>query len=201
MTSEETHDEIMQATYDALCDRGYVGLTMADIADRAGKSKSLLHYHYDTKADLLVSFIEHLLSDFEERIAVTEDAPPEERLLSFVEWFVIDPDEDDRAAFHLALLELRAQGAFNEAFSEQLRASDELLRGTVESILREGIESGAFRDVDVEATAAWIIATVDGARTRQITLRTDWYTDAVCHHLLDVLETWLFVSNEERGGH
>lgn len=196
MTSEQTHDKIMEATHTALCKQGYGGLTMQDIANEAGKSKSLLHYHYDTKADLLVAFIEHLLDDFEDRVAVTEDASSQDRLLSFIEWFIIEPHEDERAAFHLALLELRAQAAFNEAFSEQLRASDELLRETVASIIREGIDDGVFYDVEVEPLAAMIIATLDGARTRQITLSTDWYTETVCTQLISALQTMLFVDSE-----
>ena len=80
------------------------------------------------------------------------------------------PDEADREAFHIALLELRTQGPFNERIREQLARSDRLLRGTVADILADGIEAGVFCDVDVEETAALLVATLDGARTRQITL-------------------------------
>ena len=181
----------MAAVYEALRTHGYADLTMQDIADASGKSKSLLHYHYDTKAGLLVAFIDHLLAEFADKVAGTDDASPTERLVEFVDWFVIEPDDEERIAFHLALLELRAQAAFDEAFREQLRASDELLRETVAGIVRDGIEAGAFRGVDPEATAAFVVATVDGARTRQITLGFDWYTetarDELVRHLVGPL--------------
>ncbi|ELZ48665.1 TetR family transcriptional regulator [Halorubrum coriense DSM 10284] len=162
--------EIMDGVYSALRAHGYADLTMQDIADECSKSKSLLHYHYDTKEDLLVAFLEHIISDSEERIAARADDPPVDRLVQFVGWFVFAPDETDREAFHIALLELRTQGPFNERIREQLARSDRLLRGTVADILAEGIEAGVFRDVDVEETAALLVATLDGARTRQITL-------------------------------
>ena len=162
--------EIMDGVYSALRAHGYADLTMQDIADECSKSKSLLHYHYDTKEDLLVAFLDYIVTDSEERIASRADDPPVERLVQFVGWFVFTPDEADREAFHIALLELRTQGPFNERIREQLARSDRLLRGTVADILADGIEAGVFRDVDVEETAALLGATLDGARTRQITL-------------------------------
>ncbi|KOX98061.1 MULTISPECIES: TetR/AcrR family transcriptional regulator [Halorubrum] len=162
--------EIMDGVYSALRAHGYADLTMQDIADECSKSKSLLHYHYDTKEDLLVAFLEYIISDSEDRIAARADDPPVDRLVQFVGWFVFAPDEADREAFHIALLELRTQGPFNERIREQLARSDRLLRGTVADILADGIEAGVFRDVDVEETAALLVATLDGARTRQITL-------------------------------
>ena len=163
-------DEIMDGVYRALRAHGYADLTMQDIADECSKSKSLLHYHYDTKEDLLVAFLDTVISDSERRIAAHADDPPAERLAGFIGWFVFDPDAVDREAFHIALLELRTQGPFNEPIREQLARSDRLLRGTVVDILESGIEEGVFRDVDVQETAALLVATLDGARTRQITL-------------------------------
>ncbi|WP_128906701.1 TetR/AcrR family transcriptional regulator [Halorubrum amylolyticum] len=163
-------DEIMDGVYRALRAHGYADVTMRDIADECSKSKSLLHYHYDTKEDLLVAFLDHVISDSEERIAAHASDPPAERLAGFIGWFVFDPEAVDREAFHIALLELRTQGPFNEPIREQLTRSDRLLRGTVVDILESGIEEGVFRDVDVEETAALLVATLDGARTRQITM-------------------------------
>jgi len=41
------------------------------------------------------------------------------------------------------------------------------------ALVLSGIEEGVFDPVDVDRTAALIVATVDGARTRQITLGDD----------------------------
>ena len=165
-------DEIMDGVYRALCTHGYADLTMRDIADECSKSKSLLHYHYDTKEDLLVAFLDHILSGFEAWVDEGADRSPARRIVEFVGWFVFEPAETDREAFHIALLELRSQGPFNDRIRERLLRSDRLLRGTVADILTDGIEAGVFRDVDVEETAALLVATLDGARTRQITLDT-----------------------------
>lgn len=182
----------MEATYRALCAHGYAALTMQDIADEFEKSKSLLHYHFDTKEELLVAFLEHLLDEFEAGVETAADDPPEERLREFVDWFVFAPEDEDRAAFHLALLELRSQAPFNEAYREQLVRSDELVRGAIVDIVEEGTHMGVFReDADPESIARLVFATMDGARTRQATLAEPGYAaavrDALYEYVLDDL--------------
>lgn len=194
MSEEEplVTDEIMDGVYQALCDHGYAALTMQDIADACNKSKSLLHYHYDTKADLLVAFFDQMLADYEEKIECRADKPPVERLVEFVARFVFSPEDTERASFHLALLEMRSQGPFNDRIRESLKRSDTLLRDTVSGILEDGIEAGVFEPVDVEETAALFVAMLDGARTRQITLsegdaEEDTYTRTVAEQALERL--------------
>lgn len=183
----EADEEIFDAVDRALRKHGYAELTMQDIADESTKSKSLLHYHYDTKEDLLVAFLEHLLDSYEERLECRSAEPPEERLVEFLARFVFTPEDGDREAFHLALLEMRSQGPFNDRIREQLGRSDRLLRETVAEIIEDGIDRKVFKPVDPERTAALLIATLDGARTRQITLgdSNDSYTRVVVEELLD----------------
>ena len=179
-------DEILDGVYSALCAHGYAELTMQDIADECDKSTSLLHYHYDTKEELLIAFLDSMLSEYETRLGAERDRPPETRLIRFLARFVFDPAEDERQSFHLALLEMRSQGPFNERIREQLKRSDELLRKTVIDILEDGIEAGVFEPIDVNRTAALLVAALDGARTRQITLveAEDTYTRTVVEELI-----------------
>ncbi len=179
MTEPDVRETIMIGTYEALCEHGYTDLTAQDIADRTDKSKSLLFYHYDSKEELVADFISYLLERFDDRVRATADQPPVERLALFVDWFLYGPGDDDRQSFHTALLELRAQAPYNERYRGQLQRSDERLRGTLESILRAGIDAGEFHDHDTEETAALLIAAFDGARIRQLTLGDDTYLDRV----------------------
>lgn len=167
----------MRATYEALCDHGYSELTAAAIAERADKSKSLLFYHYDSKADLVVDFVDFFLERFEERVAETRDKPPVERLGTFVDGFLYGPG--DRVGFHTAMLEVRAQAPYDERFRDRLRESDDLLRTALEGILRDGVEAGQFREHDPAAEAVWLLAALDGARIRQVTLDRDEYPRTV----------------------
>ena len=182
-------DKILDGVYRALCTHGYAELTMQDIADECDKSTALLHYHYDTKEDLLIAFLDHIITDYEERLAAETDRPPTERLATFLARFVFAPDNDKRESFHLALLEMRSQGPFNDRIRAQLERSDVVLRETAAEILQDGIEAGVFEPVDTDRTAAMLVAALDGARTRQITLGEgqpdDTYTRVVVEEVLD----------------
>jgi AcrR family transcriptional regulator len=197
--SGDEHEEIMTAVDRALREHGYAELTMQDIADESSKSKSLLHYHYDTKEDLLVAFLDQLLADYERTMACRADRSPPERIVEFLARFVFTPEDDEREAIHLALLEMRSQGPFNERIREQLVRSDQLLRDTAAEIIREGLEAGDFEPVDPERTAALLVATLDGARTRQITLgeANTTYTRTVVEEVLRQVVEPLLVEGVE----
>ncbi|WP_436902897.1 TetR/AcrR family transcriptional regulator [Halovenus halobia] len=195
----EADEAIMDAVDQALRKYGYAELTMQDIADENEKSKSLLHYHYDTKEDLLVAFLDGLISDYEERMACRKEAPPTERIVEFLARFVFTPEDTGREQFHLALLEMRSQGPFNERIREQLVRSDETLRTTAAEIIADGIEDGVFADVDPERTAAMLVAMLDGARTRQITLgeANETYTRVVVEEALEQIVEPILVDGVE----
>jgi len=167
---EDTHDEIMRATYRALCKHGYAQLTMQDIADEFDKSRSLLHYHYDTKEELLLAFLDHLIGWVGDRLDESETERPLERLEEFIEKFVLDPDEERRATFALALLELRLQAVHNEQFRGKLAAHYRGNTEAVAEIIEDGIEEGVFREVDPYRTGEAIYTALEGARMHQVTL-------------------------------
>jgi AcrR family transcriptional regulator len=168
----------MRATYRALCRHGFAALTMQDIADEADKSTAVLHYHYETKENLLVAFLAYVLGRFDEQFAGMEGTSATERLRCL--FGRLSPDRgwdgdtadtnEDRTEFYRALLELRAQAPYREAYREQLRANKESIQTIVADIVADGIERGEFRDVDPETTARFILASLDGARNAAVAL-------------------------------
>lgn len=183
----------MEATYRALCARGFARLTMQNIADEADVSSSLLHYHYDTKRDLLVAFLRYLLERFEEKFEDTEDEDPEERLRGLVARMLpedesVESDVDDGGTeetddggteaaeydrFGLAILEVRMQAPYEDAYREQLRTNMGVIRARIADVIRDGVETGAFRDVDADRTARLLVDALDGARSERVTLGDD----------------------------
>jgi len=187
----EAHDAVMDGVYGALVSDGFADLTMQDIADEAGVSKSLLHYHYDTKQDLLVTFLDHLIERGKARAAEHEDEPAPEHLRNFVEGALVDNDPEDWA-FATAVLELQAQAPYDDAYRDQLARNEAFMRDHVADIVRDGVEAGEFRDVDPEAVARLVLAAVDGARTDRVVVDDDTpevVHDALLDHVLADLET------------
>jgi AcrR family transcriptional regulator len=173
--SDDTCEAIMRATYRALCAHGYAGLTMQDIADETDKSKAALHYHYDSKRDLLHAFLDFLYDEFTARVSEPAGETPAERLEALVDGVLQPPeqDADDRVAFRTALLELKAQGPYDEGVRERLERFDEFLREEVRSLIARGIDDGTFRAVDPDDTAQFIVTALDGASTKQVAVGQD----------------------------
>ncbi|WP_144427216.1 TetR/AcrR family transcriptional regulator [Halolamina pelagica] len=82
---ETTRESIMRATYLALCEHGYAGLTIQRIGECFEKSKSLLYHHYDDKDELLLAFLQFMLEEHESSVPETDDDGPRERLGAVVD--------------------------------------------------------------------------------------------------------------------
>ncbi|MFB6255671.1 MAG: TetR/AcrR family transcriptional regulator [Haloplanus sp.] len=171
MSSEvrEPTDDIMCATHRALCRTGYADLTMQDIADEWSKSKAALHYHYDTKRGLLLSFLDHLFERYTDRVADPDDGTPPERLRALVDAALDPPRADANRERRTALFEVKAQAPYDDDFRERLERVDRYLHGEFAAVVADGVVTGAFRaDVDPSSTATLLVTLVDGAHSRRV---------------------------------
>ena len=189
----DTTEDIMGAVYGALCTHGYADLTMQDIADESSLSKGALHYHYDTKRELLRAFLEHLYERFAERLSTAEAEAgddPAERLFALVETAMVPPEKDDLREFRTAVLEIKAQAPYEPTFRETLAAFDASVEERVAAVVAEGVESGRFdEDVDPAEVASFVVTVINGAHTRSVA--TDYNVEGTRRALLDYVEELL----------
>jgi AcrR family transcriptional regulator len=185
----EPTDDIMCATYRALCRHGYAELTMQDIADEWSKSKPALHYHYDTKRGLLLAFLEHLYDAYTDRVAAPEAGTPRARLDALIDAALDPPRADAHRELRTALFEVKAQAPYDEAFRERLIRFDDYLRDEIRRVVAAGVEEGAFHDdADPSTTATLLLTLVGGAHARRVALGAD---DGVRAAIDDVLDDHL----------
>ena len=169
----ETKAAIMEATYRAVLKRGFAGLTTQAIADEFDKTKAVLHYHYDSKEELLVAFLEYLIARFEAELDLADDSPVA-RLGTLIDILLLgsaggDPEaESDHWEFHRAFLEVRSHAVHNEAYREQLAANYERIFELMRDTIADGVEAGVFRDVDPDLAASLLFAAVDGGRIQRV---------------------------------
>lgn len=195
-TADQTTDDIMRATYCALCEHGYAGLTMQDIADHSKTSKSSLHYHYDTKQDLLLAFLDHLFERFQNRVD-TDAEDPLDRLTTLLDATLGGPNHDADRDFETAMLEIKAQAPYDEQFRERLAEFDAYFSDLLREAVSEGVESGVFRDgVDPDETADFLVTVVNGAHTRRVA--TNHSLAAARRTLATYLEQDLLAADSDR---
>lgn len=167
-SASSPNEEIMWATYRALREHGYADLTIKRIAEEYGKSTAAIHYHYDTKDDLLAAYLDYLLDQFVETVRGVETTDPEQRMGLLLDKLLVDPE--DHQDLLIAMLEMRSQAPFKEAFRERFRQNDEYIRYMLKAVINHGIDEGVFEDVDADHTARALMTIVDGARTRAVVL-------------------------------
>ncbi|WP_144905557.1 TetR/AcrR family transcriptional regulator [Halobellus captivus] len=165
--SADTATGILHATHDALCKHGYAEVTMQDIADETDLCKASLHYHYDGKHDLLVAYLDHLYERFTDRLTEPAGETAADRLYNLIDTFIVD--RQDAPAFQTALLEIKAQSPYDEAFRNRLERFDDAFVREVRGIVEDGIEEGTFDgDVDPDAVASFLTTFVNGVQTRHV---------------------------------
>ena len=193
--SGDTREAIMHATYKALCEHGYADLTIQKIADEFEMTTAVLHYHYDTKEDLLAAFLEWVLNEYTDRIDVSNIEDPQDRLLALIDELLLGLDDDETSgppfdrgrAFNTALLEMRGQAARREPFREQFTANYNLVKEMIISTINDGIEQGVFREADAEQVATLVLAAMLGGRAYDVSLFHEGSATAVREAIEELL--------------
>jgi AcrR family transcriptional regulator len=165
----DTQTAIMKATFEALVEYGYAGLTIDRIDEFFPKSKSLLYHHYDGKDDLLLDFLERLIDEYEGGFGREEGADALTRLTRILDGVAAPKMREADRGFTRALVELRAQAAHDEAYREHFTTSGRFFRERIAAIVRDGSEAGTFRDVDPEQVAATLHTLATGVMTERVT--------------------------------
>ena len=166
--SSDADEEIMRATYRALQQHGYADLTIKRIAEEYGKSTAAIHYHYETKEDLVAAFLDYILDAFVDTIHEVETTDPEQRLELLLDQLLVAPEEHHELL--IAILEMRSQAPYNKAFAERFQQNDEYVRYMLQTVIDHGISEGIFREADSEHVARALMTIVDGGRTRAAVL-------------------------------
>jgi len=191
---ENTRTEIMQATYDALREHGYSGLTIDRIDEQFPKSKSLIYQHYDGKDDLLVGLLAFLLERFEAAVPTERADDPQQRLEKLLAHAIPESPDSEWTEFARARTELRAQAAHDDAYREQFTRTDRFFRNRLAEVIREGIARGTFRETDPEQAASFLMSIIHGTRNRRITTAGETVPAAVRAELSEYIERRLLAS-------
>jgi AcrR family transcriptional regulator len=147
--------DIIQAAAQIIREKGYHGTSMQDIAHAVQLQKASLYHHVTSKQDILFTILEQaldlLIADMQ--AVVDSDMNPEDKLRSAMQVYIGRLTEDADLATVL-LLEHRS-------LEDRLRTRHNTRRDRYESLwrklIREGIQGGVFRPVDITVTTFAIL--------------------------------------------
>jgi len=137
--AQNSISKILDATVESISGLGYDGASMIRIAKKAGVSKSLLHYHFKSKEDLVIqaltSITQEIAADIRQQIDVAK--PSWVRISSAVDaLFDLFISSKERASF---VNEMYSTAAHNERLNDQLKIYHKKQFEVIEEILSTAI--------------------------------------------------------------
>jgi len=181
---EHCRNAILDAAVRLLTREGSTALTMERLAAEAGVAKGTLYLYFTDKKTLLEALRGHSLGPlWKELFALLDsDRTPVERLGDFVERHLVYFDQN-RDFLRVLLWERQIQE------SHLKRHRSDIYRTCVEklaSVIREGIQAGALREVDAEKVAAMLMEADIGINTQRLWSGTAASVKADARLLVDV---------------
>jgi AcrR family transcriptional regulator len=164
-TSQDTEAQIYSAARNLFARYGYAAVSMRRIAGDVGVNQAALYHYTPTKQDLLAGLLTRHMSALLEAIGA-EDFPDDPvRALDHFARFHIRYHIPRAAEIFLSYMELRSLDSEHFTAINALRSQyEEILR----QILKTGLKSGAFSDIDPAISAMAILSMLTGI--------TNWYS-------------------------
>jgi TetR/AcrR family fatty acid metabolism transcriptional regulator len=158
----ERRKALVRAAFREVAERGFSSVTLDDIAARAGVSKGVTLYYFDSKEDLFRELFSWMIDSIHERMrdAVAAAGDPVGKVRALVS--LIFPSPSKNRAFFRAFVDFCGLAARKEPFRQ---IGERFYAGCAEidrGIVDEGIRRGAFRAADAAETASTVRAIFDG---------------------------------------
>ncbi|HEX4954165.1 MAG TPA: helix-turn-helix domain-containing protein [Thermoanaerobaculia bacterium] len=144
--SEATREALLRAASELFAERGFDGVRVEAIAERAGVNKAMISYHFGGKRALYEAVLVSAFAEIASRVVILSRSPdpPLQQLEDFVTLFV-DTATRVRPSFPaLMLRELMRTGSVLPAALPHILS----ILGIVTGILDRGMRDGSIREMD-----------------------------------------------------
>jgi TetR/AcrR family transcriptional regulator, fatty acid metabolism regulator protein len=160
---------LLKAAFREVAEKGFSEVTLDDIARRAGVSKGVTLYYFDSKEDLFLELFAWLIDSIGERMkdAVAAVDDPVAKIRALVA--LIFPSPSKNRAFFRAYVDFCGLAARNEIFRE---VGERFYAGCREidgAIVEEGMRRGVFVLRDAREVASTMRAIFDGLMLQWLT--------------------------------
>jgi len=164
-TSQDTEAQIYAAARNLFARYGYAAVSMRQIAGDVGVNQAALYHYTPTKQDLLAGLLTRHMSALLEAIGAEDFSGDPVLALDHFTRFHIRYHIPRAEEIFLSYMELRSLDSEHFAAINALRSQyEEILR----QILKAGLKSGAFSDIDPAISAMAILSMLTGI--------TNWYS-------------------------
>ncbi|MBU2498944.1 MAG: TetR/AcrR family transcriptional regulator [Proteobacteria bacterium] len=187
--SDEVRRKIVDTASLLYARKGFTATSIEEISEMAGVSLPVTHHYVKKKSEIMGMIMEEVLNIFQNSLTKQIEGihDPEEKLaVATILYFRVVEKQSDKA-----LLIYRKSDSLDKASKAKVMQLEVEVSEVFGRIIREGIEKGAFRDVDSDLAAyniimmahAWILK--KWHFKRRLTL--DKYIDLQLQFILDAL--------------
>ena len=191
--SEVSRRQVLDAAVQALSQRGYAKTSVSDIAQAAGMSKGAVHYHFDSKDDLIAKVLEHCVTVTRDQVRAVwnRPAPPIEKIRNAIH----EMRQIRRAgtAELRVIADLAAQALHEPRLRALLADMHEANRKDFVDFLTKGIETlGIKPKVPIHIVPRLLLGTVDGLAMHDYFDPPGPGDDELIEHVLQMIGVSLF---------
>jgi AcrR family transcriptional regulator len=162
--SAERRSEIVQAAYQTLAEKGFEGLRMRDIAERAGIDHSTLHYYFAGKEALIDAIVDYIVEDLavgRSPVAESEKVSPRLRLSAHFDALIKQLQKTPE--MFVVLAELNTRAMREPLLRAIFNKNDRKWKGFLTEVLVSGTQRNEFKENFVpEVAAEAIISLIRG---------------------------------------
>ena len=160
LSAKQIH--LIRTTYRLIGEQGVHRVSLQEIADAAGVSKSLVPYYFKTKENLILTTMRWVLSRVSQQVrdAMAAAETPEQKILAMIDVIFVGPEAN--RSFYVTYLDLVGHAARVDRFGELSATFRAIVNSLYADVVRSGSEQGAFSVVDVDEAATTLRAIVEG---------------------------------------
>tara|TARA_B100000401_G_scaffold299335_1_gene205475 strand:- start:284 stop:853 length:570 start_codon:yes stop_codon:yes gene_type:complete len=152
----------MNAAQVVVASKGYDQARMDDIVEKAQLSKGAIYWYYKSKKDIYLSLIDYWFNEYSAGVlkSLEDKDSSSEQLKSLFEYFV-DQFDQNPDTFKIMVEFWRTSG-LDVDFNNKLQEIYSQFLEYIIDIIKNGIESGEFKEVDPRITALSILINIEG---------------------------------------
>jgi len=163
---ETTRRELLEAAFEEMYEHGFQATGIDQILARTGLTRGALYHHFKNKQELGYAVFDEVIRPWMARTWMTGLETSDDPLTALGEKMrgamEVLPERFLKRGCPLNNL-TQEMAQVDEGFGERIESLLHDWRGTIAAALRRGVETGTVRpDLDVEATAAFLIAGWEG---------------------------------------
>jgi AcrR family transcriptional regulator len=158
----ERREQIVEALFQCLAEKGHESVTVKDIAKKAGLHYGVIHYYFKSKDDIVSAMSEAIIAKYNRLLSERAKSLPSasEKLQASLDFLVdefIFNKRLNRVFYNLVQMAYENKTVRN-ALRKQLRE----YRRNIAEVLEEGAKNGEFKVKDPARSAGLMVALIEG---------------------------------------